>query len=88
LPASPIVKQTHQQSQAEYKSCHTINQVRREVNTGKFENKEMDIGRAHVLISQKIPDLPMPIGEGAVSQTIPDAQKKPRKSGKGQQDEV
>lgn len=54
----------------------------------RFKDQEMDVGIIWIRISQFIPDLPVPIGQKAVSESIKRAQYEPRKGSKTQRNQI
>jgi hypothetical protein len=47
------------------------------MDSGDFQNKEMNIGITLVIISQKLAHFPMPIRERTITDSIPNSQQKP-----------
>jgi hypothetical protein len=68
----------------EYNCGYGVYQGRREINSSQFKQEKMNVGIGLVMITQLLPDGPMPVRAKAVAPSIPDAQDKPRTGGEEQ----
>ena len=57
--------------------CDPVDQIRGDVEVSPFEDQEMDVGGAQVLIPKQVPDLPVPVRAEAIAPAVPDTQEEP-----------
>lgn len=56
---------------------YIVYQLVTKIPARKFQQQEVDVGIRTVMVAQRFPHIPMPVGAEAIAPTIPDTQHKP-----------
>lgn len=74
LPPIPDVQPyAHRKAKKKNKEGNPVDQLRIKINSGEFQEKEMYIRPAMIMISQPLADLPMPVRTDTISPAVPNA---------------
>jgi hypothetical protein len=80
FPVPDIQPAAHYQTYYKNNKRYGIYQLRIEIDTGKFQQQEMYIGAASIVIPQPRTYIPVPLRAKTITPSVPDAQYKPRES--------